>query len=184
MDKNLKHERMKKMIFTLALALVCGSAAFAQNCPNAQNCPTPQKKVRQACPVEVKVKRMSERLMLDDSQAAQFAPLYKEYLEAQRACCNPEACPLNGKQELTDQDRMTRIEQRFEKQEQQLKIRKEYYGKFKKILNPKQLEVVFSAPCKKCHNPKGFHHKRPKGDPRGKYCPQGGPSVINSNVKK
>lgn len=172
---------MKKMLFTLAFAAISCTTLFAQNMPE------PQKKQRKPVTIEKQVNRMANQLMLDDATAAKFAPLYKEYLEnlqgycAQNCCKKAAACPKSNAT-LTDKEIEARIEKRFEMQQQRLDIQKKYYDKFKKILNAKQLEKVF-APRPKMAK-KMICPKAPKGDPMGKYCPQGGPAIKESTIKK
>lgn len=172
---------MKKMLFTLAFAAISCTTLFAQNMPE------PQKKQRKPITIEKQVNRMANQLMLDDATAAKFAPLYKEYLESLQGCCaqncckKATACPKSNTT-LTDKEIEARIEKRFEMQQQRLDIQKKYYDKFKKILNAKQLEKVF-APRPKMAK-KMICPKAPKGDPMGKYCPQGGPAIKESTIKK
>lgn len=172
---------MKKMLFTLAFAAISCTTLFAQNMPE------PQKKQRKPVTIEKQVNRMANQLMLDDATAAKFAPLYKEYLESLQGCCaqncckKATACPKSNAT-LTDKEIEARIEKRFEMQQQRLDIQKKYYDKFKKILNAKQLEKVF-APRPKMAK-KMICPKAPKGDPMGKYCPQGGPAIKESTIKK
>lgn len=172
---------MKKMLFTLAFAAISCTTLFAQNMPE------PQKKQRKPITIEKQVNRMANQLMLDDATAAKFAPLYKEYLESLQGCCaqscckNTAACPKSNAT-LTDKEIEARIEKRFEMQQQRLDIQKKYFDKFKKILNAKQLEKVF-APRPKMAK-KMICPKAPKGDPMGKYCPQGGPVVKDFQIKK
>lgn len=172
---------MKKMLFTLAFAAISCTTLFAQNMPE------PQKKQRKPITIEKQVNRMANQLMLDDATAAKFAPLYKEYLESLQGCCaqncckKAAACPKSNAT-LTDKEIEARIEKRFEMQQQRLDIQKKYFDKFKKILNAKQLEKVF-APRPKMAK-KMICPKAPKGDPMGKYCPQGGPAIKESTIKK
>ena len=79
---------MKARLFILAAMVALASFANAQQ-------PMPRKHGNK---IEFRVKRMADRLMLDDSQKEKFAPLYKEYLEA-KAACRPQL--VFGK-ELTD----------------------------------------------------------------------------------
>lgn len=172
---------MKKMLFTLAFAAISCTTLFAQNMPE------PQKKQRKPVTIEKQVNRMANQLMLDDATAAKFAPLYKEYLESLKSCCGQScckkaaACPKENATP-TDKEIEARIEKRFEMQQQRLDIQKKYYDKFKKILNAKQLEKVFAPKHKMAK--KMICPKAPKGDPMGKYCPQGGPVVKDFQIKK
>lgn len=171
---------MKKMLFTLAFAAISCTTLFAQNMPE------PQKRQRKPVTIEMKADRMANQLMLDDATAAKFTTLYKEYLESLQACCEQSCCKAatcpKENTTLTDKEIEARIEKRFEMQQQRLDIQKKYYDKFKKILNAKQLEKVFAPKHKMAK--KMICPKAPKGDPMGKYCPQGGPVVKDFQIKK
>ena len=107
--------------------------------------------------INIRVSRMQNRMALDDKTAAEFAPLYKEYIQAIKDCHMSNQCPVQNDQQLTDADRIKRLENRFECRQKMLDIQKSYYTKFKKILNARQLECVFGHKQHKstrngCHN--------------------------------
>ncbi|MBQ5896126.1 MAG: hypothetical protein IIW75_06130, partial [Bacteroidaceae bacterium] len=91
--------------------------------------------------IEAHVKRMTDRFLLDDSKAAKFAPLYKEYLEA-KAACRPEL--LLG-ENLTDAQLEANIEAMLEVREKAVEVDKKYYKKLSKLLNAKQLDMIFGS---------------------------------------
>lgn len=120
---------MKARLFILAVMVTLVSFANAQQ-------PMPRKHGNK---IEFRVKRMADRLMLDDSQKEKFAPLYKEYLEA-KAACRPQL--VFGK-ELTDEQIESNLEQMMDVREKSLKIDKKYYKKLSKVLDAKQLDMIF-----------------------------------------
>lgn len=120
---------MKARLFILAVMVAFASFANAQQ-------PMPRKHGNK---IEFRVKRMADRLMLDDSRNEKFAPLYKEYLEA-KAACRPQL--VFGK-ELTDEQIESNLEQMMDVREKSLKIDKKFYKKLSKVLDAKQLDMIF-----------------------------------------
>ena len=88
---------MKARVFILAVMVAFASFANAQQ-------PMPRKHGNKT---EFRVKRMADKLMLNEEQKEKFAPLYKEYLEA-KAACRPQL--VFGK-ELTDEQIESNLEQ-------------------------------------------------------------------------
>lgn len=136
----------------LTVCLGCGSM-MAQNAPQnprpAKIEKAPKVKLTPEQRMEAQAQRMGKQLMLDDAKLAQFTSLYKEYLTALRDCRpNPEdlAAEKVKKSERTDAQIQQDIEKRFETQQKILDTQKKYYASFKKILNARQLEKVFSMP--------------------------------------
>lgn len=97
--------------------------------------------------MDMQAARMGKQLMLDDSKLAQFTTLYKEYLTALKNCRPaPEdhSAEKVKKSERTDAQIQQDIEKGFEMRQKVLDTQKKYYNSFKKILNARQLEKVFS----------------------------------------
>ena len=144
----------------LAVCLGCGTL-MAQNAPQ-KVCPakagkgtcakmTPEQRM------DMQATRMGKQLMLDDAKLAQFTTLYKEYLTALKDCRPAPAEPSAEAVkpcERTDAQIQQDIEKRFEVRQKVLDTQKKYYNSFKKILNARQLEKVFSM------NRPGKMHKR------------------------
>lgn len=127
-------------------------ASFA----NAQQ-PMPRKHGNK---IEFRVKRMADKLMLNEEQKENFAPLYQEYLEA-KAACRPQL--VFGK-ELTDEQIESNLEQMMDVREKSLKIDKKYYKKLSKVLNAKQLDMIFGFNAQMGKRPMA-HGKDMKGMP-------------------
>jgi hypothetical protein len=140
-----------RLLSTLILTVCLGfGSVMAQNAA-PQVCP---EKAEKPCKVkltpeqrmEAQAQRMGKQLMLDDAKLAQFTSLYKEYLTALKEC-RPAAKENKVKPcERTDAQIQQDIEQRFEVRQKVLDTQKKYYASFKKILNARQLEKVFSMP--------------------------------------
>ena len=138
----------------LIMAMMVAFTSFA----NAQEQQVESKQAPQLDDkIEAHVKRMTDRFLLDDSKAAKFAPLYKEYLEA-KAACRPE---LVLGENLTDAQLEANIEAMLEVREKAVEVDKKYYKKLSKLLNAKQLDMIFGS---KTHF--GF---RPMGHGKGAH---------------
>ena len=151
---------MKARVFILAVMVAFASFANAQQ-------PMPRKHGNK---IEFRVKRMADKLMLDDSQKEKFAPLYKEYLEA-KAACRPQLVFGN---ELTDEQIETNLEQMMDVREKSLKIDKKYYKKLSKVLDAKQLDMIFGFKAQMGKRPMA-HGKEMKAMPPRRNGKQGAP---------
>ncbi len=153
---NHKVISMKTRILFVALFVAMASFATAQEKKKCDK-PTPEQRI------EFRVKRMQQKLMLDDKKSAEFAALYKEYL-TEMTTCRPNI--TRGK-ELSDAEIKGNIEARMDARQKALDIEKKYYSKLSKVLNARQLQVVFS-------NDKGFGKSDGrKFAPRGKFGGKG-----------
>ncbi len=129
---NKTEYNMKTRLWLLAMLLTFTFAATAQN-GNGNGKRNPEQRI------EKHLKRMQNSLMLDDAAAAKFAPIYKEYL-LEKANCRPDI--VRGKN-LSDEQIKKNIEARMDNRQKALDIDRKYYGKLSKILNAKQLNVIF-----------------------------------------
>ena len=129
---NHKVISMKTRILFVALFVAMASFATAQE---KKKCDKPTQEQR----IEFRVKRMQQKLMLDDKKSAEFAALYKEYL-TEMTTCRPKI--TRGK-ELSDAEIKGNIEARMDARQKALDIEKKYYSKLSKVLNARQLQVVF-----------------------------------------
>lgn len=149
-----------RLFMCMAFALVMGNVV-AQTPGKCQNL-TPEKRI------ELRTEQMQKRLMLDEKTAAQFAPLYKEYLQALWACHSEVKCTKDA----TDAEIKEALSNRLKMQRALVDTQEKYLEKFSKMLTARQLEVIFkpSGACFKGHGncPKRGHH--PMMKPRGKAC--------------
>ena len=149
----------------LIMAMMVAFTSFA----NAQEQQVESKQAPQLDDkIEAHVKRMTDRFLLDDSKAAKFAPLYKEYLEA-KAACRPE---LVLGENLTDAQLEANIEAMLEVREKAVEVDKKYYKKLSKLLNAKQLDMIFGPKAQfgqRFMHDKGMssHHFGKSGAPKG-----------------
>ena len=154
---------MKKYFLTAVFALFIGTGIYAQ---------TPGQGVRKEWNPELIAKRKADKLMLDDAAMTKFMPLYQEYLEALKENRGTKESRQN-KALLTDEEMDKMMQDRFERQQKNLDIQKKYYDKFKKILNMRQVRMLYqNGPVagqragKKAMGPRGR-----KGHPTPGECP-------------
>lgn len=131
-------KNVKVWFAILALTTICSGDMWSQNRPKA-----PRKDISPEQRIEMRVERMQRHLMLDDKTAAQFAPVYKEYLQALEAC-KPQK-PETKQAEMNDQQIEEQLNAQFDRQQKLLDTRKEYYKKFKKMLTMRQVQTVLQS---------------------------------------
>lgn len=163
--------KTNRLFITVMMAAIfsCGNM-LAQNAqaPNQKKKLTPEQRQ------EMQINRMQKSLLLDDETAAKFAPLYKEYLEALKACRTEmkQEKPQQRKAERTDAEIKKQLEERLAKQKKVVETKQTYLAKFEKILNARQLEKLFAAPRHNKHMQAGpcapQCNKKPM---RGNGCP-------------
>lgn len=160
-------KNVKVWLAVLALTTICSGNMWSQNRPKA-----PGKEMSPEQRIEMRVERMQRQLMLDDKTAAQFAPVYKEYLEALEACKpqKPETKPA----EMSDKQIEEQLTAQFDRQQKLLDTRKDYYNKFKKMLTMRQVQMVL-----KSDRPHPMMPKKMNGKPQGPCCPQQNGCVFN-----
>ena len=148
---------MKTRVLIIALAVAFTSFA------NVQAKPQGEKKL------EFRAMKMANKLKVDDSQKEKFIELYQEYLE-DKAACRPQL--VIGK-ELTDKQVKSNLEEMMSVRKKSLKIDKKYYKKLAKVLNAKQLDMIFGFKAQKEKNRKDMKAMPPRrfgkpGAPQGK----------------
>lgn len=151
--------KVNHLFLSMAFAmLVCGGNIVAQT-PKKKQDLSPEKRI------ELRTEQMQQRLMLDEKAADQFAPLYKEYLQALKAC-KPEA---KKEKPVTDADIKEALTSRLKMQRAVIDTKEKYLEKFSAFLTARQLEVLFKAPDK----PMMRRHQPPMMMQKGKckHCP-------------
>ena len=159
---------MRNLFVVLFVAIASFATAQEKKCDK----PGPEKFL------EFRVNHMQQRLMLDDAKAAEFAKIYKEYLQEKMACRPTMA---RGKA-LTDAEIKSNIEARMDAEQKVLDVEKKYYKKLAKVLNAKQLQVIFckkddfGKDCKKNMAPRGMKKDNgfaPRGMKKGpRFAPE------------
>ena len=119
------------MLF-LSLALFSLLPLFAQERQNEE--------LTQEQKIERCVAKVRGKLMLSDEDAEAFATVYREYLKELIACRSSVRC---SRKDMTDKDIKAFIEACMEAKQRSLDIDRKYYAILSKMLNARQLQVVF-----------------------------------------
>lgn len=90
---------------------------------------------------EKRIEAMEKRLLLDDKTAAEFAPLYKEYLEALGNCRVKADEKATG-----DEAILARLKAKLSTEQAKAETKLKYVEKFSKILTARQVELLFDTP--------------------------------------
>ena len=179
---------MKKSILILSMAaMLFGSV----NNTNAQD--NTERESRRSEMRARQTERLIRDLKLTDEQKAKFEPLYQSYQSEMAALRTPrtgaEASAQQGtrdKKELTDEAATARLQEIFNRQEEQLRqsqqrldIQKKYCPQFAEFLTPQQLLRVFQPQQNRGRQQGGRGQGGPRGGqggPRGGFGggPQGG----------
>ena len=191
-----------KKVMLLALGALLAASVSAQEpkreCPQLSEkvCPTKEQRI------EMDIKHFIHELYLSDKQAENFANTYRDYatkLDDLRERMKP-AKPEEGKT-LSDKELDKQHKQRIGLLKELAELRSKYYDKFRKDLNPRQVEKVlrlnepFDCCGAKCGKPGMGNHAghgpqfdmrgprpeghghRPDGHGHGKPAPQGDKSL-------
>lgn len=127
---------MRRLMTAVCFALLAGGMTFAQERGRNPQRPWNPEKVAQ---------RMADKLMLDDEKAAQFIPLYQEYMQ-KLGECRMRQQDVKASASLSDQEIDEQILACFAAQEKRLDVQKAYYGKFKKVLTMRQVQQLYDRP--------------------------------------
>lgn len=120
--------------------------------------------------IEFRVNKMQKKLKLSEAVAAEFAPLYKEYLQAM-AECRPQ---LERGKNLTDEQIEKNLQARLDSELKVAEVKKAYLGKFAEILDAKQLQELFNKDnAYKKGGDRKFMNKDCKGKNKDGKCKDG-----------
>lgn len=125
---------MKKLFFLIILSLAFSEALLAQKGPLGE-----QAKER----IEAyKIAFFTEKLQLSPDESKQFWPLYNELENAEKNI--RQKYGLEGKrlELLSDSELENYVEQQLKLEEEMVKVRREYFNKFKKILPIRKVAML------------------------------------------
>lgn len=150
---------MAVMAFVMSTTSVLAQSGTPQDRPQQVE----KKPLTEEQLIEMRTQRMQQELLLDDATAAQFAPLYAEYLKALRDCrkevsdCKAaQAKEKTEKKALTDAEIRKRLEAKIRMQCSLAETKAKYFDRFSKLLSARQLEKLFDA--RPSHRGE-WHHK-------------------------
>ncbi len=133
---------MKTRILLAAIAMLCMVSANAQDGNNGR-----RQRMNRAEMIQRQSERLVKTLSLEGDKAEAFKVLYLDYQTARQNAANPKGENDQDAQvdmkNLTDAQATDLIQKHFDAQAAQLKVDKEYYGKFLGILTPAQAVRVF-----------------------------------------
>ncbi len=121
---------MRQYIITLLLMLFTASAS-------AQNTQKLNERYFQA-----KVRELTMRLDMSDSQKVKFVPIYRRYSEEMRATVGEYKKPAKP---LTNEERLALTKRKMERQQQAQSIRMKYVDEFATILSADQVSRFFEV---------------------------------------
>lgn len=153
---------MKTRLMTLVVMMAVSMGSFGLMAQNTSDAPAQKRAKQRPTPeqmMDMHVKMMEKKLVMDDATAAKFTPLYKEYLQAMKDC-RPAVNKELKKAELTDAEIEKAIQDRFDARQKALDVQKKYFKKFKEVLNAKQLEKVFQQPFMGGDMKPGMHDRK------------------------
>lgn len=162
---------MKKVIFIAFFFTTFGLFAQERRGPS----PEEIERIKAA-----KVAFVTERLDLDSKTAQQFWPIFNEYEAAKEKLGREFGDKMADEfgihslhrevDNLSDDKAEKLLSMLLEKQEQQLKLEKDYMGKFAKVLSPKQVLMIHRFDSdfrRKLMNRWQDRDRKDKGNPRG-----------------
>ncbi len=122
--------------------------------------------------IEMQAARVASELMLGDSQAEKFIPIYKAYRLDQKAINEKYRMPRRAENlqgtPLSDSEVDAKIRNGFAKSQAILDSRIAYYEKFLKVISPKQIQRVYDMEKEHADRAmpgKGGHHGGFEGKP-------------------
>ncbi len=96
--------------------------------------PTPRMKA-----VHMSAVRIADKLGLQESARAEFIQIYQAFKKESAALLSDKPAVTGD----TEKDAEAKILSDFAKSEQLLALRKDYYGKFRKILTPSRIQAMY-----------------------------------------
>lgn len=136
----------------MAALLLAMTMSLGLSAQNAGKQADPEKRI------ERRVEQLTKQLMLDEKTAAEFAPLYKEYVAALRESRVKPDKELKGDEAILD-----RLKARLATQEKTAATKQKYVEKFAKMLTARQLDSLF--------NERGARKDRLNARPRMRLTP-------------
>lgn len=129
---------MKKHILIL-FAILSATIIFAQNQEERMNRIRAQKSAY-----------ITQRLNLSVEESQVFWPVYNEF-ESKMFNLKKDVAPGPGRGQrpdfsaMSDEDLTAFFEERFSKEEEELKLKRTYHTKFMQLLSPRQVAILYEA---------------------------------------
>ena len=129
---------MKKSILIL-VAIISSSLVLAQNHEERMNRIRAQKSAY-----------ITQRLNLTVEESQAFWPVYNEF-ESKMFTLKKDSAPGPDREKrpdfssMTDEELTAFFEERFSKEEEELKLKRAYHVKFMQLLSPRQVAILYEA---------------------------------------
>lgn len=143
--------KMKFIYFVLSIFMFSFAMNMSAQEKTKKESLTPEQRI------EIRAKRLSEKLMLDEATSAKFVPLYTSYMSELQDVRNSRKEAKRG--EMSDAQIVEKLKSRFSDEATIAEIKESYVSKFSKILTARQLEKVFSYKGDKTR----FDNRKPQG---------------------
>ena len=128
---------MEKIIRTLLLAVMMTACCVTTNAQDKG-----KQRISREQLAETQARHIAQQLAFDDETTAKFVDTYSH--------CQKEVWSLAPRKRVgkgaskTDRETEEAIEERFDRSQKLLDIRKKYYKEYSKFLTPKQIQRVYS----------------------------------------
>lgn len=128
---------MEKIIRTLLLAVMMTACCVTTNAQNKG-----KQRISREQLAETQARHIAQQLAFDDKTTAKFVDTYSR--------CQKEVWSLAPRKRVgkgaskNDRETEEAIEERFDRSQKLLDIRKKYYKEYSKFLTPKQIQRVYS----------------------------------------
>lgn len=128
---------MEKIIRTLLLAVMMTACCVTTNAQDKG-----KQRISREQLAETQARHIAQQLAFDDETTAKFVDTYSR--------CQKEVWSLAPRKRVgkgaskTDRETEEAIEERFDRTQKLLDIRKKYYKEYSKFLTPKQIQRVYS----------------------------------------
>lgn len=128
---------MEKIIRTLLLAVMMTACCVTTNAQDKG-----KQRISREQLAEIQARHIAQQLAFDDETTAKFVDTYSR--------CQKEVWSLAPRKRVgkgaskTDRETEEAIEERFDRSQKLLDIRKKYYKEYSKFLTPKQIQRVYS----------------------------------------
>lgn len=162
-------------LLTVALTLSLSAAAQTPARQKAPKAPRTEAKVKVSPEQrdEAQARRIAGQLALDDKTAGKFIPLYKAYrADLRKLRTDGKTRAIAPDSLLSDEAAAAAIKADFDRQQQVLDLRRNYYKKYSDVLSAKQIRRVYQLEARRPAAPRfGRKAQRPGRQQARPTCP-------------
>lgn len=122
--------KIRLLLLAVSLTAFCGTMAAQEE----GQAPTREQRI------EVRAKRMAERIAMDDEDTKRFVEVYCQYRKELRELCEGLG-PRGG--QLSEKEAEEALKQRFDHRQKFLDLQRKYYDLYSDFLTQKQIKRVY-----------------------------------------